>query len=312
MKFVFIGAGGIGAYYGARLLDAGHEVVFVARGDHLRAMQTTGLSVSHPEFAYAGPAVACSIDDLEDVCPPADVDLVVITVKAMQTASVMQALEPWLSESQVPVLSLQNGVDNEVTLEKSVGATRTVGGLAVRIGGHIIEPGRIEATGVAQVVMGAWPNEKTACVADLEAIADAFNEAGIPTRVADDMRKELWLKLLVNNGVNPLSALTELDTKTLTSHPVYGRTVYHLMQETAAAARADDVDLTAAEVDSMYELICSFDAIKTSMLVDLEKGRALETDDICGVVRKRSEQQGMEAPLTTLIEALLLQKIAGG
>lgn len=310
MKFVVIGAGGIGAYYGARLQSNGHTVVYVARGEHLKEMQASGLVVTHPEFTFDGPVTACAQDALKETCPANSVDLVIVTLKAMQTAKVMDSLMPWLGTAEVPVLSLQNGVDNELEISRVVGDQRTVGGLAVRIGGHIIEPGVVEATGLAQVVMGAWPNEKTLSVADIPKLAELFNQAGIPTRTAQDMRRELWLKLLINNGVNPLSALTEMDTRTLTRHPVYGRTVYQLMQETAAAAVADEVMLSQQDVDSMYELICTFDAIKTSMLVDLEKGRALEIDEICGAVLRRSMRLGLEAPLNALIDSLLKQKVS--
>jgi 2-dehydropantoate 2-reductase len=182
-----------------------------------------------------------------------------------------------------------------------------VGGLAVRIGGHIIRPGVIEATGVAQVVMGAWKcaQDHPQLQTKLQELADCFNNAAIPTTLSDEIQKALWRKLLINNGVNPLSALTGLDTRTLTTHPVLTRTVYQLMEEAALAATADDVALDKNDIDEMYQLICQFDAIKTSMLVDREKGRPLELDAISGVVVERCKKLGQEAPVTALIQALL-------
>lgn len=312
MHFAIIGAGGIGAYYGALLHQAGHAVTLVARGAHLQAIRANGLTVDHPDVQFAGPIPALSQEALRGEHTAADFDLIILTIKSGGTETLCADLADWLAGADTPVLSLQNGIDNEPVVERTVGRERTVGGLAVRIGGHITEPGVVSATGPAQVVMGAWPD--SARNPDLQQrlapFAQAFNAAGIPTTVTSTMQKELWRKLLINNGVNPLSALTGLDTRTLTSHPVLGRTVYHLMQEVAAVAPADDVDLTAADVDEMHDLICRFDAIKTSMLVDREKGRPLELDAIAGAVLRRAEALGIDVPCTATVAALLEQALA--
>jgi len=304
MKFLIIGAGGIGCYYGARLLEAGHAVTFVARGAHLEAMQQQGLKVEHEALHFHTDVEALSMEQLMELHLCADYDLIILALKSGATRDWLDSCGHWLQQADTPVLSLQNGVDNEPLIASSLGEARTLGGLAVRIGGHIIAPGHIEAKGPAQVIMGHWPH--TAASAPwLSQLGDTLNAAGIPTRVTDTIRYELWKKLLINNGVNPLSALTGLDTRRLTADPALGRTVYAMMQETAVAARADDVELTQADIDDMFALISQFDAIKTSMLVDREKGRPLELDDISGAVIHRCQQLGAAAPNTELVQRLL-------
>jgi len=307
MRFIVIGAGGIGAYYGARLLQAGHQVVFVARGQHLLAMQHDGLRIIHPHFDFRGAVTACDQEELTKIYETENFDLILITLKASQTAEWLAACGDWLRPGNTPLLSLQNGVDNELQIENLVGRSRTVGGLAVRIGGHVVSPGKIEATGPAEIVMGAWPNENSnpTLQTQLQTVVQTFNAASIPTVLTPRIQHELWLKLLINNGVNPLSALTRLDTRALTGDPTYGDSVYRLMEEAAAAARADGVIVLPEEIDRMYQLICGFDAIKTSMLVDREKNRPLEIDAISGAVLQRSRQQNSRAPLTALVDALL-------
>jgi 2-dehydropantoate 2-reductase len=311
MRFLMIGAGGIGAYYAARLIAAGHEVTLTARGEHLAALKVKGLQVIHPEFRYQGPVTALDHAALCDQHRASEYDLIIVSLKAGATVSLMEELEQWLSDADVPLLSLQNGVDNEPQIAAHVGNERTVGGLAVRIGGHITAPGVIEVTGPAQVVMGAWPNAELTpeLQARMAPVADLFNAAGIPTTLSDDIRCQLWRKLIINNGVNPLSALTWLDTRQLTRHPAYGKAVYRMMEETARAAKADDVSLGKQDVDEMFELISTFDAIKTSMLVDREKGRPLELEEICGAVLRRCEALGEDAPTTELVHALLKQEL---
>ncbi|MBP0047978.1 2-dehydropantoate 2-reductase [Marinobacterium sp. AK62] len=304
MKCLIIGAGGIGCYYGARLIEASHDVTFVARGEHLKAMQQQGLSVEHEALQFQAPVDALSMHELLAQRQCDDYDLIMLTLKSGATAHWLNEAKDWLLQGSAPILSLQNGVDNEPLIAGVVGEARTLGGLAVRIGGHIIAPGQIEARGPAQVVMGRWP-QVDAEDPTLTALAKALNEAQIPTRTTLNIRYELWKKLLINNGVNPLSALTGLDTRSLTADPALGKTVYAMMQETAIAASADEVTLTAADVDEMFNLISQFDAIKTSMLVDREKGRPLELDDISGAVIRRCQQLGEAAPNTELVQRLL-------
>ncbi|EIJ36700.1 ketopantoate reductase family protein [Thiothrix nivea] len=316
-RIAVIGAGGIGCYYGARLLTQGHDVWFVARGAHLRALQATGLSLSHPDFNFNGKVEACSLNELLAQQQPADLDALLICTKATATQEVAALLHDWFTRTgqKVPVISLQNGIDNEPQLADMLGADCVIGGLAVRIGGHITCPGVVEATGVAQVIMGTWPHAGS--VADqcfgelLPPLVEAFNQAGIPTRQVTDIRRELWRKLLINNGVNPLSALTGLDTRTLSNHPQFGSIVHQLMLEAASVARADDEPLTTQDADEMYELIRAFDPIKTSMLVDLEKGRQLEVDAISGAVIRRARQLGLAVPYTETVHALLKHQLEG-
>ncbi|MFT6897680.1 MAG: 2-dehydropantoate 2-reductase [Paraglaciecola sp.] len=312
MRILIWGAGGIGCYYGSRLQLAGHEITYVARKEHLAAMQNKGLVVKHEHFQFADTVNAIDQQTLQTSHHCDDFDLIILTLKNTETQSVLQHMRDWLLQGHCPLLSLQNGVDNEPQIAALIGPSRTIGGLAVRIGGHIVEPGVIEAKGLAQVVLGGWPNEagSTVSSAFILKVQHSFTDAGIPTSVSDDIHKELWRKLLINNGVNPLSALTRLDTKRLTSNPVLGKTVYKMMQETADAAKFDGVELTQSDIDEMFRLISDFDAIKTSMLVDREKGRPLELDYICGAVISRCEKLGLDAPFTELMLELLRLEIS--
>lgn len=158
-----------------------------------------------------------------------------------------------------------------------------------------------------EAVMGAWPKQQAGDPREalLKQLDTAFNEAGIPTTMSTDIRYELWRKLVINNGVNPLSALTRLDTRSLTHHPEFGPFVYAMMAETVKASKADHVNLTQQDLDEMFSLIRNFNAIKTSMLVDREKGRPLELDSIAGAVLCRCKTLGVDAPVTALVSALL-------
>ena len=307
MRFLIVGAGGIGSYYGARLQSAGHEVTFLARGAHLQAMQQKGLAVHHPDFHFASPVAAHDEASLKAQTHVSDFDVVLVCLKTQDTTPWLERMQAWLQGATTPLLSLQNGVDNEPEIAAQVGAERTIGGLAVRIGGHIEEPGVVTVNGPAQIVMGSWPDKVKGKDWDdfLNQLNETFNNAAIPSRVSDDIAREIWRKLLINAGVNPLSALTHLDTRSLCRHPHYGPAVRGLMLEAAEAGKADGVILSDEDVTEMFDIIFSFDAIKTSMLVDKEKGRPLELDGICGAVIRRCEAQNISSPMTRLVYGLL-------
>lgn len=308
LRLLMVGAGGLGGYYAARLLGGGHQVVLTARGEHLGVLRKDGLTVHYEGRELFYRPEGFDHDQIVSLFHPDDFDVIAIALKATATASLLEELGDWLRHGQTPVLSLQNGVDNEPLLAEAIGTDRVIGGLAVRIGGHIVRPGVIEAEGVAQVVMGEWPaagHAEDPRRQLLVMLAGAFNQSGIPTTLSDNIRHELWRKLVINNGVNPLSALTGLDTRALTHHPEFGKIVYGMMAETVSASKGDNVNLGQKDLDDMFGLIRSFNAIKTSMLVDKEKGKPLELDSISGAVLRRCRTLGIEAPYTSTVTALL-------
>ncbi|MBQ0725086.1 MAG: 2-dehydropantoate 2-reductase [Cycloclasticus sp.] len=312
MRFSIIGAGGIGCYYAARLIEAGHAVTLVARGEHLQAMRNDGLSVNHPELTFREPVTACAIDEWLAQTEACQVDVLIVCLKAMHTEIFAQQLEAWSQQYTghvLPlVLSLQNGVENEKYLADAVPEGLVVGGIARRIGAHIVRPGMVDAVGPAQVIFGLWPNQQnvnSTQLASINALADCFNQALIPTEVSADINKELWRKLMVNNGFNPICTLLQIETGEVASLPTLAPLIKGAMHEAAQAARADGVVFTLEEVEEMFELISTFDSIKPSMLIDREKGRPLEIEEICGVVIRGCEQQGKDAPYNRCIATLL-------
>lgn len=309
MNILILGAGGVGGYFGARLLQAGHTVAFVARGAHLEALQTEGLHVKHPSFEFEEKIKAFDLESLADM-DAASFDLIILATKSIATREIAIRLAQWLRNQMNPpyILSLQNGVENEAILGDYFAGEYIIGGLTRKIGAHVVAPAHIEAIGSAETILGmmhvSMDNERF-----LEELALAFKHAGIPTQTTYDIKQELWKKLIINNGVNALCALLRIKTGTLFDKSSLCDVVYGLMQETAHAARSLHVKISQEDVDAMFDLIKHFDSIKPSMLVDLEQGRALEIEEICGVVIRALHQIGVDAPYTQTIKALLEFKI---
>lgn len=318
MKIIIYGAGGVGSYFGSRLLAGGHEVLFVARGKHGQALAESGLVLEHPAYPYSGPVQTVDPGALDSQLL-ATCDAVLLCVKSNATDTVARALARPLAALPAgagPLLvSLQNGVDNERELADILGTSRLVGGVTRRIGAHIVEPGRIWATGPAETLLGRWPNDRQCAedapeVARIATLAAALVGCDIPAEVSPDIRTELWRKLVINNGVNALAALLREETGPIMADPNLAGLVRHLMLEAATAALADGVLLNREAVDAMHVLIATFDSIKPSMLVDRERGREPEIDAICGAVIRRCEHQGLDAPYTRTVTVLLRRELA--
>jgi 2-dehydropantoate 2-reductase len=303
MKICIFGAGGVGAYYGARLLSVGAKVTFVARGKHLKAMQKNGLHVKHSSFEFFQDVDVCDMEELAKK-DAKEFDAVIILVKAMYTSEVGLFLKQWCKDSYPYIISLQNGVENEEELSLHVNPKKLIGGLSVKIGAHIVAPGVVEAVGESRTILGAWEENEEA-KEFLDSFKKLLETAEFPVLISEDIRLELWKKLIINNGVNAICALLERKTGEVVHDKKLSQIVLGLMRETANAARGVGVHVSTEDVEAMFDVIKGFDSIKPSMLVDRENGRVMELEEICGVVITNCQKQGLDAPYTKTISYLL-------
>jgi 2-dehydropantoate 2-reductase len=305
MKFLILGAGGIGSYFGARLLNAGHDVIFVARGKQLEALQQNELKLQHSEFCFSKKITAYCIDEIKSF-DAHSFDAVLLTTKSTSTLSLSKHLKSWFdSEKNIPyIISLQNGVENEEILSFDLNKKYIIAGLTRKIGAHIVSPAVITATGTAETILGSL-EETSENKTFLKNLEQVFNDAKIPTQISLNIKLELWKKLIINNGVNAICALLKKETGVIMHHEKLSKIVYGLMNETAIAALNIGIKISKKEIDDMFDLITNFDSIKPSMLVDVENNREIELDEICNVVIKNCEAQGLDAPYTRTISTLL-------
>lgn len=305
MKFLILGAGGIGSYFGARLINAGHEIIFVARAKQLEALQQKKLKLQHPEFCFSKKVIAYTIDEIKSF-DAHYFDAVLLTTKSTSTLTLAKHLQMWFAnEKKIPyIVSLQNGVENEEILSESLNKQYIIAGLTRKIGAHIVSPAVISATGTAETILGSLEETKENQTF-LKNIEQVFNDAKIPIQISKNIKLELWKKLIINNGVNAICALLKKETGVIMHHEKLSKIVYGLMNETASAALNIGIKISKKEIDDMFTLITNFDSIKPSMLVDVENNREIELDEICNVVIKNCEAQGLDAPYTRTISILL-------
>lgn len=302
MNIVVIGTGGVGAYYGAKLLKGGNNVFFVARGKHLEAIKKRGLRIEHPHFSFSKHIKACELTQITQKCTK--IDVILLATKADATQTIALTLQKIFPENLPYIVSLQNGVENEKILLEYLQKEKIIGGLSRKLGAFIKEYGVIEGTGKPETIVGSLfhTEENNAFLLKLK---DTFIKSDLLFEISKDIKKELWIKLVINNGVNALCALLGEKTGVVMHDNSLSLLVYRLMEETARAAISENIVISKKQVDAMHELITNFDSIKPSMQVDVENGRKIELDEICGRVIKGCETLGEDAPYTRTVAMLL-------
>ncbi len=304
MHIVFVGAGGVGGYFGARLIAAGARVSFVARGRHAQAIAEQGLRVTSPlgDLLVRPHTVAADPATLE----PADI--VVFAVKLPDAQAAAMSLKPLVRPGSV-VLPLQNGVDVADLLGTALGPEAVALGAAY-IATKIAAPGFIEhGEPFARLRFGATHAGQ---IPALQKFLAACTAAGIDAEMLDDMRRASWEKFVFLVGLSSLTALTRLPVEATRQSPELRALLESVMAEAAALARAEGVVLPADFVDRQLNFVDGLPpTMKASMLHDLEAGRPLELPWLAGAVMRRSRRHGLTTPACAFIAAALSPYVLG-
>ena len=306
MNIVVIGAGGIGAFYGMILHKAACNVKFVARGENLDYLKNNKMKVSHLDYIIEQKIDTYSIDELIQTFKAEEIDALIIATKAMSTEYISQKLSTWIeNSSKIPYyISLQNGVENEDIMQKYYNKDYVIGGLTRLIVSHRVSLGHVHCEGEVQTLIGAI-NKNEENTKFLKQFKNVLDKTKTTTFICDNIKLELWNKLIINNGVNAICALVQEESGPLIQNEKTAKLVLGLMKEAAKASNAVGVNLSQDDANKMFELMKNFQSVKPSMWVDTENNRDLELDDICGVVIKNCEKLGVDAPYTRAISTLL-------
>ena len=312
MRVAVLGAGAIGAYVGAALSRGGTDVHLIARGDNLEAMRRDGVKVlsDRGDFEAHPPAT----DDPSEVGP---VDFVFLGLKANSYATCGDLLNPLLDDDTA-VIAAQNGipwwyfhgVDGPYagrqieTVDPGGCVTQTIP--PERAIGCVVYAGtELEAPGVVRHLEGTrfTIGEPNRTMSDrCRAFSEAMIAGGLKCPVEEDVRDEIWVKLMGNVAFNPLSALTRATMGQICRHDQTRQLVARMMEETLDIAEA----VGAHPQISIEKRLRGAEKVgehKTSTLQDLEAGKPLELAAIIGAVVELADLTGIEAPALRAIDA---------
>lgn len=301
MKIAVVGAGAMGSLFGALLTEAGNDVwLFDVRPDHVHALDNHGLVVERDGHLRTVGVKA--------TCEPARIgsaDLVIIFVKSNATLSAAHTARR-LTVSGGAVMTLQNGMGNADMIAEVTAAASVLAGTTAH-GATLLGPGRIHHAGNGPTIIGSWKNSDQGRQAARQT-ADLFNASGIVTRVDDDILSVIWNKLLVNIGINAITALTGIPNGRLLDLDITRELSRNAVEEAIRVARAQKINIREDAVAAVFEVAEATAANRSSMGQDVDNGRPTEISAINGFIVRESKRLGMAAPvnfaLTALVETL--------
>jgi 2-dehydropantoate 2-reductase len=303
VRIVIIGAGGVGGYFGSRLIAAGEDVAFIARGSHLEAIRTSGLRIGSPK----GNLHLHDVQVESDVSAVGRADVVLVTVKMYDLESAAASLPPLIGDHTV-VITLQNGVDAVDIVKRHVGPAHVAGGVAY-IAAVIEEPGLIRHTSMDSLIFGELDGGRSA---RLTAFEGACSRAGFTARVSADIEVDLWAKFVRLSVFSGMTSVTRSPIGVLRDDPELFAMMKAAHQETIAVARARGVRLPETLIDDIIQMVTSLPhQAKASMLEDLERGKRLELPWLSGAVVRLGKEAGVPTPIHSFIATVLKPHVHG-
>jgi 2-dehydropantoate 2-reductase len=299
VKILMMGSGGVGGFYGGGLAQQGHEVIFVARGAHLRALQEKGLQVKSV-FGDFQVSPARAVEDPAEAGP---VDFILFSPKAYDTETAARAMLPAVG-ANTTVLSLQNGIDAAERIGAIVGMEHMLAG-ASWISSAIESPGVIkQISQFRRIALGELDGSQSD---RLQKIYEALKSTGATVEMPADIRKILWTKFVFIASNSALGCLTRLPMGDYRAVPESRALLASLMKEVESVAHAEGADLDPDVVQKSLDFVDNAAPhIKPSMQLDVEGGRRTELDSMIGVIGRKGRQHGISTPVADFAYAILL------
>jgi 2-dehydropantoate 2-reductase len=304
MRVAVMGAGAIGGYYGGRLAQAGHDVAFITRGEHLRAIQAGGLALKGP----AGDIVIRGAQATGDPSQVSPVDVVLFCVKLYDTEDAARAIAPLLAKGGV-CITLQNGVDACQRIGAITGSDRVMGGLAF-VSSLIEAPGVIRYKSKAPAIKFGETDGRISERATR--FRDACVAAGFGAEVVTDIRAALWHKFVGLTVNAALTSLVRQPAGVCYRDPDLVALARMGFSEGAAIARALGVRLPEDIVAWQVRNHQNFPAdMYASMYHDVARGRRLELESLSGLIVRKGRELGVPTPFHAMAYACLKPYING-
>jgi 2-dehydropantoate 2-reductase len=301
MKIAVVGAGAMGSLFGAMLAEAGNEVwLYDVWVEHVKTINKDGLRIERE-----GQTRTLSIEATTDPEQIGQAELVIIFVKSTHTASAAETARK-LAGSDGAVMTLQNGMGNADILSEFIDPERVLAGTTSH-GATLLGPGSIRHAGVGATTIGAWAEtergRERACK-----LSDFFTKIGIETEAVDDVRSVLWNKLLINIGINAITALTTIKNGQILDLEITRQLSRNAVEEAMKIAGQMNIKVREDAVDHVYAVAEATALNRSSMGQDVDNNRQTEIGTINGFIVRQAKRLGLKAPvnetLTALVETL--------
>ena len=298
-RVAVVGAGAVGGYFGGMLARSGAHLTLIGRPTHVDVWKREGLVIDSINFQER-----IVVEASTDIASSSDAELVLFSVKSGDTEETARQLSQHV-RSDALIVSLQNGVDNVERIRTATALDPLAA--VVYVASSMSAPGRVKHSGGGRLVIGDSPGrsgpQRDAAIVRL---ANWFETAGVPCRVSAQIDVDLWTKLIVNVGLNAISAVMQVPYGAIAATPESRETVRGLVSECVAVARADGVSMPDTDfVEMVLRFAEEHGHVYSSTARDLARGARSEIDALNGFVVRRGASRGVATPVNQSLVALV-------
>lgn len=297
MKIVVVGPGAIGCLVSAFLSKAKEEVWLLDKNKE-RAETLTQKGISIEGVSGNWQARVRAVAQAKDI---GVADLIIVCVKSYDTKLAIKSIEPAIGEN-TRILTLQNGIGNIEIIGEVASADKVIGGVT-NLGATYLDTGKIRHAGKGETVIGRTDGK---IPVEMRSIRETFNKVGLSSRISRDIKGLLWSKLIINVGINALTAITRLNNGRLTEFEGTRRILTKAVSEALKVAKRKRIKLIYDDPLAKVEAVCEATATNiSSMLQDVLKKKRTEIDFINGVIVRQGQELGIAVPVNAMLVDLV-------
>ncbi|MEM4446933.1 MAG: 2-dehydropantoate 2-reductase [Candidatus Jordarchaeales archaeon] len=295
MKIAVLGAGAIGSLFGGMLAKSGVDVVLIGREKHVKAIRNNGLRIEGERETFT-----VKVEAFTNVLDVGKVDVVFLTVKAYDTKNAAADAKHLMRKDSI-VVCMQNGLGTEKEAAEVLGEKNILRGITSE-GAQLIEPGVVRHTGRGESFIGPpfGPPPEGA-----EKVVELLRMAGFNAAFTNNIEREVWGKVLVNAGINPLGAITGLRNGEIVENKLLLEVMKKIISEGEEVATKHGIRFLEKPFEKAVKIARMTARNKNSMLQDLEKGKRTEIDYINGAIVVYGEKYGVKTPINFTVTAIV-------
>ncbi|MCX5696047.1 MAG: 2-dehydropantoate 2-reductase [Candidatus Omnitrophica bacterium] len=297
MKIVIVGPGAMGCLLAAFLSKIKEEVwILDYNKERAEKINKSGINLTGLSGEWTSKPKASS--DIKDI---GTADLLIICVKSYDTKAAITHSKALIGQN-TSVLTLQNGIGNIEIISEAIGPERIIGGVT-NLGATLLDVGKTKHAGKGETVIGRVDGKITV---EMRSIREIFNRAGLEMRISKDIKSLLWSKLIINVGINALTAITRLKNGRLTEFEGPRKIMREAVTEAVRIAKRKKIKLIYDDPLAKVEAVCEATAENiSSMLQDIERKKRTEIDFINGVIVRLGQELGIPVPVNTILMDLV-------
>ncbi len=289
MKIGVVGPGAIGTFL-AGILGTKNEIDLIGRSPlDIDSVDIRGKTNLRTKVNYSDSVESISGDEL-----------IIICTKSFDTHEAMNSLSGNLSPDSM-VLSLQNGLINEEIISEFVGKERTIGGTTSN-GVTYLEPGKVKHAGKGETVIGLFPEDRSE---EIEKVCKIFNEAGLETKISENILENIWEKVIINSGINPITGILKIKNGVLLEDEYLTELLEDTVMESVEVAN-NYVEVDAKKILKKTKKVAEGTSNNlSSMLQDIKNESRTEIEQINGAIIGKAEQVGVSTPINEVLYKLV-------